>query len=148
MPRLTALIGKIASVHGRRHPELEDVTKVWADIRSDLEPHLIKEERELFPMIRELITAHTAPELHCGTLRNPIDVMLREHDSVGKLLARLRRITCDYRVPDDGCASYTACYRALEDLERDTHLHIHKENNVLFPAVVRMEHELIGPAAG
>ena len=40
-----------------------------------------------------------------------------------------------YTVPADGCASYTETYRALSALEADTHLHVHKENNVLFPTV-------------
>jgi regulator of cell morphogenesis and NO signaling len=44
--------------------------------------------------------------------------------------------------PADGCASYAACCVALANLEADTHLHIHKENNLLFPMVLRAEREL------
>jgi regulator of cell morphogenesis and NO signaling len=93
-------------------------------------------------MIRELAASSTAPSFHCGSLRNPISVMLREHESVGELLARLRRLTADYTPPADGCASYTALFRGLGELEADTHLHVHKENNVLFPMVERIEAEL------
>ncbi len=142
LPRLSALIVKIVSVHGDRHPELRQVETCFEDIRHDLEPHLLKEERMLFPMIRELDLATAPASFHCGTLRNPISVMLREHDAVGDLLARLRRLTGGYQPPEDGCASYAACYAGLADLEADTHLHIHKENNVLFPLVVRIESEL------
>lgn len=78
---------------------------------------------------------------HCGTLRNPISVMLSEHDAVGALLAELRYLTGDYTPPADGCATYAACFAALAEIEADTHLHIHKENNVLFPLVVRLEAE-------
>lgn len=141
LPRLSQLVDKIVSVHGDRHPELADVRDCYAEIRVDLGPHLYKEERVLFPMIRELDAASTAPTFHCGTLGNPIAVMLREHHAVGDLLARLRDLTNDYRVPDDGCASYAACYTALEQLEADTHLHIHKENDVLFPLVAALELE-------
>jgi iron-sulfur cluster repair protein YtfE (RIC family) len=35
-----------------------------------------------------------------------------------------------------------ACFAGLAELEADTHLHIHKENNLLFPLVIRMETEL------
>jgi len=142
MPRLSALVAKIESVHGGRHPELAEVAACYEEIRADLEPHLLKEERVLFPMVRELAGATTAPEFHCGTLRNPISVMLSEHDHVGELLARLRRLTSGYEPPADGCATYVACYQGLAQLEADTHLHIHKENNVLFPMVVRMEADL------
>jgi regulator of cell morphogenesis and NO signaling len=142
LPRLSALMDKVRSVHGVRHPELDAISTCLAELRADLEPHLVKEERVLFPMIRELAESSTAPSFHCGSLRNPISVMLREHESVGELLARLRRLTADYTPPADGCASYTALFRGLGELEADTHLHVHKENNVLFPMVERIEAEL------
>jgi regulator of cell morphogenesis and NO signaling len=70
--------------------------------------------------------------------------MLVEHDRVGELLAELRTATDGFAVPADGCASFHACYQGLADLEADTHLHVHKENNLLFPAVVRLERERAG----
>ena len=139
MPRLSALIAKVMSVHGQRHSELADIASCYEEARADLEPHMLKEERVLFPMICELAVATEPPSFHCGTLRNPISMMLREHDVVGGLLARLRHLTNGYETPADGCASYAACFAALAELEADTHLHIHKENNVLFPLVLRME---------
>lgn len=147
MPRLSALTAKIAGVHGERHPELHEVAAVYEALRADMEPHLLKEERVLFPMVRELAASATAPAFHCGTLRNPIGVMLREHDVVGDLLERLRALTSGYTVPADGCASYAQCYAGLERLEADTHLHVHKENNVLFPMVERMEDAVAGAGA-
>ena len=141
LPRVTALLDKIVSVHGERHPELSEIASCFAEVRADLEPHMLKEERVLFPMIRELATSTEVPSFHCGSLRNPISVMLTEHDVVGDLLARLRRLTAGYTPPADGCASYVGCFTAMEELEADTHLHIHKENNVLFPLVVRLEAE-------
>lgn len=144
LPRLSALVAKIVSVHGERHPELDAIAACYEEARADLEPHLTKEERVLFPMIRELAMAQSAPSFHCGTLQNPISMMLREHDAVGELLAQLRQLTGGYQPPTDGCASYIACFAALEKLEADTHLHIHKENNLLFPMVIRMENQLSG----
>jgi regulator of cell morphogenesis and NO signaling len=142
LPRLSALVAKIVSVHGERHPELSAIAVCYEKVRADLEPHLIKEERVLFPMIRELAVAQSMPSFHCGTLRNPISMMLREHDAVGELLAQLHQLTGGYLIPAGGCASYKACFAGLAELEADTHLHIHKENNLLFPMVVRMESEL------
>ncbi len=142
LPRLTPLAEKVASVHGDRHPELHDVRDDLAALRADLEPHLMKEERALFPMIRELATTDAdaaPPEFHCGSLRNPISVLLAEHDTAGAMLERLRHRTAGYTVPDDGCASYLALYEGLAELEADTHLHVHKENNLLFPAVIALE---------
>ncbi len=141
MARISTMLDRLVVVHGERHPELHGITSCYGAVRADLEPHLMKEERVLFPMIRDLVAASDAPEFHCGTLRNPISVMLREHDAVGDLLARLRQLTIDYTPPADGCATYSECFAAMAELEADTHLHIHKENNVLFPLVVRLEAE-------
>jgi regulator of cell morphogenesis and NO signaling len=148
LPRLTALIAKIGTVHGMRHPELDVIATCFAEVRADLEPHMLKEERVLFPMIRELATSIGAPSFHCGTLRNPISVMMREHDAVGELLGRLRQLTGGYVPPADGCASYIACFSAMAEFEADTHLHIHKENNVLFPLVMKMEDAYSNQAGG
>ena len=136
---------KVANVHGERHPELIEIARTFVALRADLEPHLIKEERVLFPMIRELDTADESASFHCGTLGNPIAVMSSEHDQAGELLARLRSLSDGYTVPDDGCASYQALYSGLAALEADTHLHIHKENNLLFPRAIAAEQQLAAP---
>ncbi len=146
LPRAVALANKVAGVHAERHPELAAVARVVAELRDDLEPHLLKEERVLFPMIRELDAATEPPAFHCGTLANPIGMMGIEHDRAGELLAELRAATGEYAVPADGCASYQALYATLAELEADTHLHVHKENNVLFPAVLAAEAALAGAA--
>lgn len=144
LERLHRLADKVEAVHGDRHPELADIRSTFAHLRADLEPHLMKEEGVLFPMIRELAAATEMPDFHCGTLRNPISVMLGEHDRAGELLAQLRSLTSDYTPPADGCASYGALFDGLERLEADTHLHVHKENNLLFPAVMAMENAHCG----
>jgi len=111
LPRLTALLDKIVGVHGARHPELSVVREVFAELRADLEPHLTKEERVLFPAIRELAGADAPPAFAFGSVANPISMMMIEHDRVGELLIHLRAATGDYRVPADGCASYRALFR-------------------------------------
>jgi len=139
LPRLTELSAKVAGVHGSNHPELVEVDRLTREIRADLEPHMQKEELILFPMVRQLAEAEGAPDFHCGTLRNPISVMMMEHEQVGELLERIRTATSAYALPDDACASYRALYEGLAELESDTHMHVHKENNILFPAVVAAE---------
>jgi regulator of cell morphogenesis and NO signaling len=141
LPRVAALTRKVVGVHGDRHPELRAVASTFDELQAELEPHLRKEERVLFPMIRELTEAPVAPSFPCGLVESPIRVMLLEHDRAGELLAALRELSAGYQPPADACASYRALYRALEELEADTHLHVHKENNVLFPAVLELERE-------
>lgn len=130
LPALDALAAKVLAAHGERHPELVEVQRLVTALRFDLEPHLMKEEAVLFPAIRRLAAGEPLD------LRAPIRVMGTEHEQAGELLAALRDATGGYGVPEDGCASYRLLYERLAELERDTHLHIHKENYLLFPAVL------------
>jgi regulator of cell morphogenesis and NO signaling len=143
LPRLAALAAKVAAVHGERHPELLEVRRTYDELHADLSPHLFKEERVLFPAVHELEHAATMPWFPFGTTAGPISMMLMEHDRAGELLERLRELTGGYEAPADGCASYHALYAGLAEIEADTHLHVHKENNVLFPMVRRMEESLV-----
>ena len=136
LPLLEALATKVLGAHGRRHPELALVRDLIVAIRADLEPHLVKEERVLFPAIEALAAGQR--EFGFGSVTNPISVMEREHDHAGRLLEELRAATAGYDVPDDACASYRSLYERLACLEADTHEHIHKESNVLFPAAVQL----------
>ncbi len=137
LPELDRLAAKVLSVHGERHPELAEVRQLVADIQADLWPHLAKEERVLFPAIKAMTEGRNA--FGGGSIANPIAVMTAEHESVGRLLRRLRAVTGGYKVPGDGCASYCLLYDGLKAVEVDTHLHILKENSFLFPAAVALE---------
>lgn len=136
--RLGALAKKVASKHATTHPELTDVRETFDELRADLEPHLAKEERVVFPMIRAM-AANSEGAASRASLDVPISVLLKEHDRTGELLVRLRELTNGYQSPADGCNSYRALYDGLNALELDTHLHIHREDNILFPAVVDLE---------
>jgi regulator of cell morphogenesis and NO signaling len=133
LPRLEALADKVASVHGERHPELDRVAQLVRALRADLEPHLMREEQVLFPLIRAIARGAATPS-EAQFVSQPIAQMDREHDTTGALLAELHDETGGYHVPPDGCTSYRALYEGLRELESDTHLHVHKETNVLFPA--------------
>ncbi len=139
MPRIAALAAKVAEVHGSRHPELAEVARVYLELKADLEPHLATEEQTIFPAIRALDSANPT---EVSSLEAPISVLMTEHDRAGELLEELRRLTGGYQTPADGCASYQALYMGLAEIEADTHIHVHKENNVLFPAVRELEARL------
>ena len=139
LPRLDTLTEKIARVHGPNHPELVKLREVFVAVRAELESHMLKEERILFPLCRELDQPGPFEEFHCGSVQNPIRVMLHEHDFVGNALATFRELTDGYTPPLDACNTYRATLASLAELEADTHLHIHKENNILFPKAIAAE---------
>lgn len=136
LPDLERIAQKVLDEHGARHPELHDVKVLVRAVRAELEPHLVKEERVLFPAILELLNGPA--EFPFGSIANPIKMMGIEHDRAGELLTRLRTTTGNYAVPDDACASYRSLYERLAELEHDTHLHIFEENHLLFPRAVAL----------
>ena len=141
LPRITGLTAKIAEVYSESHPELAVLARTFAGLRLELEQHMLKEEQILFPVIRAMESSDGEFEFHCGNLSAPISVMEMEHDNAGGALAKMRAITHDYIPPVDACTTYKAALDALATLERDLHIHIHKENNVLFPRALAMESE-------
>ena len=143
LPRLSCLIETVVAAHRARHPELDELADTFETLRHELESHLMKEERILFPLVRQLERATTAFPIHCGTVDNPIRVMEHEHEIAGSALERLRNLTGDYQPPSDGCASLQSLYDALARLEADMHQHIHKENNILFPRAAALEARLV-----
>jgi regulator of cell morphogenesis and NO signaling len=144
LPRVEVLAARVATRHGDKRPSLVEVRQVFAELQAELESHMMKEERVLFPLCRQLDVADELPAMHCGSVGNPIEVMIREHEHAGDALARLRVLTDGYSCPTDACNTYRALFDALAHLERDLHEHVHKENNILFPQAIRLERLLAG----
>lgn len=128
------LATKVERRHGDRHPEVFQVSEACAAITTELTHHFFCEENVLFPYVAQL-EAGQQPVLPpvFGSVEQPITRMMLDHDHTGNELRLVREITNDYQPPADACTTYRALYRALEDLERDLHQHIHLENNILFP---------------
>ena len=143
MTRLEPLMAKVISVHGTNHPELQGMGGFFQELCADLKPHMFKEEHVLFPylveMERAVLQNEPAPLAPFGTVKNPVRMMMMEHETVGDLLRELRALSSNYTVPADGCVSYQTLYQALEAFEKDLHQHIHLENNLLFPRAVELE---------
>ena len=139
LPRLDLMTEKVARVHGDKDSRLHRVRDAFVSLRSELEPHMMKEERILFPIIRSLETSSTRQEFHCGSVANPIRQMESEHDHAGSALSVLNESTDGYTPPDWACSTYRAMLDALKRLESNMHQHVHKENNVLFPKAIQLE---------
>jgi regulator of cell morphogenesis and NO signaling len=132
LPRLAALAGQVVGPHGIRHPELREVRDVFDALKDDLKSHMIEEETVVFPILARLEAEIEGFESH-GGVEDPIRVMEHEHDDAGAALARLRALTGGYTPPADACPTYRALLAGLAELEADLHVHIHEENNILFP---------------
>jgi regulator of cell morphogenesis and NO signaling len=146
LPDIKAYADKVARVHGSRHEELLTLRQLVDEVYTELMNHMVKEEKVLFPYIKELVaTKNNTQPLHAshfGTVQNPINMMEMEHEVVAKNLADIRELTNDYQLPEDACASYSLLYRMLDEFENDLHVHVHLENNILFPKALEIEKQL------
>lgn len=139
------LATKVAEHHGDNHPELRRLASSINNFLTDQLAHLAKEEKILFPMIKSAVAkknGYAGASFESGNVRGPIQVMQREHQVGSEDLTYLRRLTGDYTLPEDACNSYRYLFEKLKELEDDFHIHIHLENNILFPKAVKLDTEL------
>jgi regulator of cell morphogenesis and NO signaling len=145
LERVRPMMETVLEAHGERHPELAEVASVLGELEADLAPHMMKEERVLFPFVAAMAAMPPGAPLVVpfGTVQNPIRMMEREHEVVGGLLARMRALTNGFDPPADACDTFRALYLAFAGIERDTHEHIHVENDVLHPRAIALERQLL-----
>jgi regulator of cell morphogenesis and NO signaling len=145
-PRLEALLDKVISRHGVNHPELLSIRDLFSAMNQELVTHMFKEEHILFPFLQKMeVSVRTGAPLPLAcfdSVGTPIARMLADHDDAGELLAKIRALSSHYQAPAGACPSYLGLYHGLREFERDLHLHIHLENNILFPRALAMDHAL------
>lgn len=139
-------LDKICKVHGAQHPELFEIKEHFNAAAGELTMHMKKEELILFPYIRKMVEAKLdgkkLAEAHFGTVKNPIQMMLQEHEMEGDRFATITTLSNNYTPPADACNTYKVTFALLKEFENDLHLHIHLENNILFPKAISLEKEL------
>lgn len=123
VPALRAFTSKVARVHGDVRPELHGIAERFEDLAREMEEHMVFEETDLFPRIRrgEFDAAEALARAE------------GEHVKAGELMAEIRRLSGGFTPPDWACRTYQASFANLEEFEQDLHVHVHLENNVLFP---------------
>jgi regulator of cell morphogenesis and NO signaling len=138
---------KIERVHGKHHPQVATLRQLIEKLFSELKSHFEKEEKVLFPYIKQLCADKKlarSPSTHFSITNGPVAMMHMEHEAAGDILRKIRKVTNDYQAPPDGCNSFRLLYKKLNELEADLHQHIHLENNILFPKALNLEKELVG----
>lgn len=140
-------LDKICKVHGERHPELLEIKEEFNASAGELAAHMKKEELILFPFIRKMTKAKLentkVDAAHFGTVKNPIQMMMNEHTVEGNRFRKIEELSNNYTPPLDACNTYRVSFALLKEFEQDLHLHIHLENNILFPRAIEIEKELI-----
>lgn len=143
LPEIRAYAFKVAQVHGGLHTELHAIRHLVEKIFSEFSAHLKKEEEILFPFIKKLVASSssqgTENPSQVSSIQSPVAVMETEHEMAGKDLEEIRVLSNNYSLPEDACASYSLLFRMLNEFENDLHVHVHLENNILFPKALALE---------
>lgn len=136
LPQIVVYTQKIAEVHGANHPELLEIEDLVTQINTELLQHLDHEEQLLFPAIKEQLKGNN--ETAKATIVSEITRMKDEHEFAGGAMDTINKISKNYAVPADGCNTYKLAYKLLEEFEDDLHVHVHLENNILYPKALAL----------
>lgn len=139
LPRLRTMLAKVVQRHGDRMPEtLLPLQATFAELERDLTKHMTKEDAILFPAIVRFESMPGLAVTGPHPLAGPITVMEHDHDQAGDALAAIRSLTGGYEPPKGACPTFRGLYHGLGELEHRMHLHVHLENDILFPKALRL----------
>ena len=150
LPDLKFYAQKVTRKHGHEHQELESIYKLVLKVDEELLAHLDKEENGLFIYIKEMVQASKNTDIKLDSLKatisNPMNVLVdsqeKIHDQISEYFEEIKKLSSNYTLPADACGSYNLFYRLLKEFEDDLTLHVHLENNILFPKALLLEEEL------
>ncbi len=134
LPGLLFLAEKVAGRHGNTQPVLIDMLELVRALNKELTDHMRKEEEELFPLIKEMEKADAPTAIS----KNLIDVLETEHEVAGTIMKQLENMTNGFNLPKSACTSYVIYFNSLKEFRDDLFMHVHLENNILFPKVMKL----------
>lgn len=122
LPLISAHLEKIVRSHGEKYLELYQVFQTFI---IEINEHMEKEEKIVFPLF---CSNDSKGKIACIKLE-------LEHDEAGHLLEKMRALTNDFLLPDHACMTLQTTWEELKELEKDMHIHVFKENHILFPLI-------------
>ncbi|HET6882338.1 MAG TPA: DUF542 domain-containing protein [Pirellulales bacterium] len=136
-PRLAALLEKVRTTYSVSHPNTRELEAAFQRFRAALESHIDREERELFPAIRELAAFKGAQEPHM--LAHLINSLEQDHDAVDAEFLHIRALTHGFVAPPEVCQTFQSLLDGLWELEMNLHQNVYEENRFLFPRAMRRD---------
>lgn len=134
LPRLSLMLAKVVQRHGERMPDvLLPLQSTFEQFHDELLEHMAKEDQGIFPAISALESGASGSPAVSQWLKDPLEMLVADHAGAETALARMRQLTDSYTPPADACPTFRGLYYGLAELERDMQIHIHLENEILFP---------------
>ena len=138
LPKATSLLAQVIEIHGDDHPELLEVRNQFSLWRDETLEVMADEERSLFPAIRLMESEGESPSRDWRGVAKLIRRVGFEHKDIGAALGKARDASGNYVAPPDATPSYRQLLGLLRRIEIDVRHHVHKEEYILFPRVVKL----------
>ncbi|MCX7998788.1 MAG: DUF542 domain-containing protein [Leptospiraceae bacterium] len=129
---LNQLLEKLIQVHSQNHLEVVEYQELLEALEHELSSHFPKEENILFPLIKAIEKNKPLP-FSIEHVLQPVAVMEREHEELGKILWKTKERTSDFVPPEYACNTWKAFLGNLKILIQDIQKHVFLENEILFP---------------
>jgi regulator of cell morphogenesis and NO signaling len=147
IPVISDLSQKISDEYGEKFSELKSIARIFAVVYKDLKQHMLKEEQILFPYIKQLVSLNIAgnksEKPYFGMIDNPISMMESDHKNALDEYDNLKKLTNNFTTPEESNEPLKNFLKELRDFGKDLHIHIHLENNILFPKSIALERQML-----
>ena len=144
LPEIGGLIRRGIESGGReRSARLVEMETLFRRFHREIESHLKKEEAVLFPLIERLeesaAEGRPASRQSFGPLSNPVEFMKQDHELADRLLEKLKALCAEAEQGGEAGAIPQALCERFEAVEADLAVHVHLEDDILFPRAIRLE---------
>ena len=131
--------------HRDNYEFLQELYDITCRLLDNMMPHLLKEERIIFPYIEYMesmaLKGKNPKKPQFGNVKGSVLRMHNEHDQACSMLARLREISNDFTAPDEASDKWVQLYAKLKELDDDTQMHLHLEDDILYKRALALEQE-------
>lgn len=135
-------IERLLRLHPDHEVHLMRLKNSFEDLAIHLRIHMKQEEFLIFPYIKSMVRKRTVGSKIFRSINEPLLAMQADHNHEIQTFRRLNASLADG--PRNNFYGYKLTYAAIKELEMDLQIHMHLENNVLFPRAIDFERHLKG----
>lgn len=125
---------------------VENIEEIFRALMDNFIRHCNKEDKVLFPYIKKLVELRAnktkLSSHHISLLKNPIRILESEHEKAVGMLLDIKKWMNECNLPKNASVAYVSLIEDMKEFEKDLHMHLHLENNILFPKCIAIEEEL------
>lgn len=148
LPLIESDLQDLLDRYPNKYPLLKNLATVCSAIQALMMNEFRHQEKSLFPYIKQIYSAYSKQEsygrLLVRTLRKPMDILNEDDRQLNEHFSMLRQLTHNYDTSGN-CNDYNDLMKRMQEFDNQAMLHKHIENDILFPAAIIIEQELLKP---